>query len=103
MYLKHYVCKSPYPYYIVRADEELTKFYVWSKTRMFNGWLYSEQEVMAMIESNIQEQKGFHGLIAVDLAKLLHEEFPTQPRNDLQWLGPYTEKPQETTKPRNFP
>jgi hypothetical protein len=51
MYLKHYVCKSPYPYYIVRADEELTKFYVWSKTKMFNGWLYSEQEVMAMIEA----------------------------------------------------
>ena len=57
MYLKHYVCKSPYPYYIVRADEDLTKFYVWSKTKMFNGWLYSEQEVVAMIEANSDSVK----------------------------------------------
>lgn len=50
MHLKQYVCKSPYPYYIVRADEELTKFHVWSKTKTFNGWLHSELEVIAMIE-----------------------------------------------------
>ena len=50
MYLKTYVCKSPYPYYIVRADEDLTKFHVWSKNKNFNGWLYTEQEVIDMIE-----------------------------------------------------
>ncbi len=50
MYLKAYVCKSPYPYYIVRADEDLTKFHVWSKNKTFNAWLYTEQEVINMIE-----------------------------------------------------
>lgn len=51
MYLKHYVCKSPYPYYIVQADEDLTKFHVWSRRKTFNAWLHSEAEVIAMIES----------------------------------------------------
>ena len=50
MYLKRYVCKSPYPYYIVRADEDLTKFHVWSKNKTFNAWLHTEQEVITMIE-----------------------------------------------------
>jgi len=50
MYLKHYVSKSPYPYYIIQADEELTKFEVWSRKKTINAWLYTEQEVIAMIE-----------------------------------------------------
>ena len=50
MYLKQYVCKSAYPYYIVQADEWLTKFHVWSKNKCFNAWLYTEQEVITMIE-----------------------------------------------------
>jgi hypothetical protein len=51
MYLERYVYKSPYPYYIVQADEWLTKFEVWSNRKTFNAWLYSEQEVIAMIEA----------------------------------------------------
>ena len=51
MYLKHYVCKSPYPYYIVQADEDLTKFHVWSHRKTFNAWMHSEAEVIAMIEA----------------------------------------------------
>ena len=50
MYLNYYVCKSPYPYYIVKADEELNKFYVSSNHKTFNAWLYNEQEVIAMIQ-----------------------------------------------------
>ena len=51
MYLDAYVYKSPYPYYIVQADEWLTKFEVWSNRKTFNAWLYSEREVIAMIEA----------------------------------------------------
>jgi hypothetical protein len=51
MYLKHYVCKSPYPYYIFQADEDLTKFRVWSRRKTLNAWLHSEAEVIAMIEA----------------------------------------------------
>ncbi len=51
MYLNAYVYKSPYPYYIVQADEWLTKFEVWSNRKSFNGWLYTEREVIAMIEA----------------------------------------------------
>ena len=51
MYLKQYACKSPYPYYIVQADEWLTKFEVWSNIKLFNAWLYTEEEVVAMIEA----------------------------------------------------
>ena len=51
MRLKQYVCKSPYPYYIIHADEWLTKFEVWSNIKLFNAWLYTEEEVIAMIES----------------------------------------------------
>ena len=51
MRLKQYVCKSPYPYYIVQSDIELTKFDVWTNTKLFNAWLYSEDEVVAMIEA----------------------------------------------------
>ena len=47
MYLERYVYKSPYPYYIVQADEWLTKFEVWSNRKTFNAWLYSEREVIA--------------------------------------------------------
>jgi hypothetical protein len=50
MYLDAYVYKSPYPYYIVQADEWLTKFEVWSNRKSFNAWLYTEQEVIDMIE-----------------------------------------------------
>ena len=50
MSLNYYVRKSPYPYYIVKADEELNKFYVSSKHKTFNAWLYNEQEVVAMIQ-----------------------------------------------------
>ena len=51
MRLKQYVCKSPYPYYIVQSDIELTKFDVWTNTKLFNAWLYTEDEVVAMIEA----------------------------------------------------
>jgi hypothetical protein len=51
MYLKQYVCKSPYPYYIIHADEWLTKFEVWSNRKTINAWLYTEEEVIAMIEA----------------------------------------------------
>ena len=44
VHLNQYVCKSPYPYDIIRADEDVTKFHVWFKTKTFNAWLYSEPE-----------------------------------------------------------
>ena len=50
MHLRQYLCKSPYPYYVIQADEDLTKFHVWSKMKTMNAWLYSEQEVLDMIE-----------------------------------------------------
>ena len=51
MRLKQYVCKSPYPYYVVQSDIELTKFDVWTNTKLFNAWLHTEEEVVAMIEA----------------------------------------------------
>ena len=45
-----YINKSPYPYYVVHADVDLTKFHVWSKRKLLNAWLYTEQEAIAMIE-----------------------------------------------------
>ena len=50
MHLRQYLCKLPYPYYVIQADEDLTKFHVWSKMKTMNAWLYSEQEVLDMIE-----------------------------------------------------
>ena len=52
MHLRQYMCKSPYPYYVIQADEDLTKFHVWSKRKTINAWLYSEQEVLDMIEQS---------------------------------------------------
>ena len=67
MHLKQYVCKSPYPYYIVRADEDLTKFHVWSKNKTFNAWLYSEQEVIDMIE---EKYPGAERIARVDRSRI---------------------------------
>jgi hypothetical protein len=50
MHLSTNVGRSPYPYYIIQADEWLTKFHVWSNRKTMNAWLYSEQEVIDMIE-----------------------------------------------------
>ena len=84
MYLKHYVCKSPYPYYIVRADEELTKFYVWSKTKMFNGWLYSEQEVMAMIEAKYPGAERIPWIDRSRPRQVTSRRIPYPAKNDLR-------------------
>jgi hypothetical protein len=50
MYLQKYVCKSPYSYYIVEADEDLTHFHVWSRRKSFNSTLYTEERVLNLIE-----------------------------------------------------
>jgi len=50
MYLKQYVCKSPYKYWIVEADEDLTHFHVWSRRKSFNSTLYTEEQVLTLIE-----------------------------------------------------
>ena len=55
LHLKLYVCKSPYPYYIIQADEWLTKFEVWSKRKTINAWLHTEQDVIDMIKAKYPE------------------------------------------------
>ena len=52
MYLTYYTCRSQYPYYIMNADIDLTKFEVYSCRKSFNAWLYTEQEVLDMIKEN---------------------------------------------------
>ena len=48
--LKQYMCKSPYPYYVVKSDIELTKFEVWGFQKLFNATLYTEQQVLDLIQ-----------------------------------------------------
>ena len=55
MHYKHYTSKSPYPYWVVKADEELTKFHVWSKIKTFNCTLYTEERVLRLIEEKYPE------------------------------------------------
>lgn len=50
MHYKQDTSKSKYPYFVVKADEDLTKFHVWSKTKTFNSTLYSEERVLQLIE-----------------------------------------------------
>ena len=45
----HYVSKSPYTYYVVQADEPLTKFHVWGYIKAFNTLYYNEQRVLNLI------------------------------------------------------
>ena len=57
---KHYIGKSNYPYWVVIADEDLTKFHVWSKTKSFNCTLYTEDQVHALI------QEKYPGALRID-------------------------------------
>jgi hypothetical protein len=50
MYYAEYICKSPYPYWVVIADDDLTKFYVWSKRKTFNARFHTEQQVIDLME-----------------------------------------------------
>ena len=47
---KHYTSKSNYPYWVIIADQDLTKFHVWSKTKSFNCTLYTEEQVHKLIQ-----------------------------------------------------
>jgi hypothetical protein len=88
MRLKLYVCKSPYPYYIIHADEWLTKFEVWSNIKLFNAWLYTEEEVIAMIEAK------YPGAERIERA---HRSRPTQAAR----RNPYPAKQSLTPGPKS--
>ena len=60
MHYKHYTSKSHYPYWVVKASEDLTKFHVWSKIKTFNCTLYSEERVLKLIEEK------YPGAVRVD-------------------------------------
>ena len=60
MHYKHYTSKSHYPYWVVKASEDLTKFHVWSKIKTFNCTLYSEERVLNLIEEK------YPGAVRVD-------------------------------------
>ena len=45
-----YVTKSPYTYILVEADDSLTKFHVWGKTKGFNTLFYDEKKVFEMMQ-----------------------------------------------------
>ena len=51
----HYVSKSPYTYYVVQADEPLTKFHVWGYIKAFNTLYYNEQRVLDLINEKYPE------------------------------------------------
>ena len=38
-----------YPNYVVKADEEVSRFCIDSKNKTFNAWLYNEQELVNRI------------------------------------------------------
>jgi hypothetical protein len=74
-----YINKSPYPYYVVHADVDLTKFHVWSKRKLLNAWLYTEQEAIAMIE---ERYPGAERVERVDRSRpkqVLTHKTPTRP------------------------
>lgn len=50
LYYAEYVTKSPYPYWVLVADTELTKFEVWSKRKTWNATLYTEKQVLGLID-----------------------------------------------------
>jgi hypothetical protein len=64
IYLQKYVHKSPYSYYVVEADEELTHFHVWSKRKTFNATFNTEQQVLDLINekypNSTRYEKVFH-------------------------------------------
>ena len=45
-----YVTKSPYNYILVEADDSLTKFHVWGKTKGFNTLFYDEKKVLDLMQ-----------------------------------------------------
>ena len=46
----NYASKSPYSYIVIHADEPLTKFHVWGKTKGFNTLCYDEKKVFEMMQ-----------------------------------------------------
>jgi hypothetical protein len=55
LYYTEYICKSPYPYWVVVSDEWLTHFEVWSRRKTFNATMYSEQRVLNLIKEKYPE------------------------------------------------
>jgi hypothetical protein len=45
-----YATKSPYTYVLVEANEPLTKFHVWGKTKGFNTLFYDEKKVLDLMQ-----------------------------------------------------
>ena len=45
-----YVTKSPYTYILVEANDSLTKFHVWGKTKGFNTLFYDEKKVLDLMQ-----------------------------------------------------
>ena len=88
MYLDAYVYKSPYPYYIVQADEWLTKFEVWSNRKTFNAWLYSEREVIAMIEAKYPGAERIGRIIRARRAHASPQDLPGQAIDHAKEGGP---------------
>ena len=51
----NYVSRSSYTYYVVKADEPLTKFHVWGNIKAFNTLYYDEQRVLNLISEKYPE------------------------------------------------
>jgi hypothetical protein len=50
LFFAEYISKSPYSYFILVADESLIQFGVWSKRKSFNSTLYTEAQILDLID-----------------------------------------------------
>ena len=50
MFFAQYVSKSNYPYWILVANESLIQFGVWSNRKSFNATLYTEAQILDLID-----------------------------------------------------
>jgi hypothetical protein len=72
--LCNYVSRSPYTYYVVHSDHELTHFEVWSYKKAFNSMLYSEEDVINKINEKYPGAKRVDRLPSKQYSQ--YEQFP---------------------------
>ena len=52
MFYAEYVSKSNYPYWVLIANEPIIKLGVWSCRKLFNATLFTEAQVLELINTH---------------------------------------------------
>ena len=66
-----YVTKSPYTYILVEANDSLTKFHVWGKTKGFNTLFYDEKKVLDLMQEMYPNAERIEKKMRLRLKKLI--------------------------------